>query len=380
MVNALFRNLFSLVQKGFVSRSTTFFFSSSSSSSSSPSHSFTVNYLMNSCGLPLNSAISTSNKIKLDKKNSWMPDSVLHLLKSHGFSKIQIVKLINTHPALLLRKVEGNLKPKFDFLIKNGFCGAILRELIVRNPVTLSRALDSHIKPFFELLKGVVETEEKVIAALRRSSWLISDWKRIMKPNIEYLISEGVPISNVSQIIVMHPRTIQHKYGKMIYAVEYIKKLGHEPNTPIFIFALKVFLSMSESTWKRKFEVLKSLGWSEEQIVSAFQRQPFFLACSEEKLKRATDFFLNTVKLDLDVLIAYPKFMMFGIDQRLLPRYKVLKVLESKNLLKDKGKNVWKLTLTEKVFQKRYVLKHVDEVPELLQIYDCTVKNKSMVT
>ncbi|XP_038680229.1 uncharacterized protein LOC119981246 [Tripterygium wilfordii] len=171
-----------------------------------------------------------------------------------------------------------------------------------------------------------------------------------------------------------------HKTDRMIYAVEYIKKLGVEPSTPIFVHALRAMLSMSETTRKKKFEVLKSLGWSEEQIVSAFKRTPFILACSEEKLRLVTDFCLNTMKLDLDTLISYPTFLTFGVDQRLRPRYNVIKVLQSKNLLRGKKKIEWLFILSEKIFRENYVLKHVDEVPELLQIYDVTGKKKRTAT
>ncbi|XP_038690174.1 transcription termination factor MTERF2, chloroplastic-like isoform X2 [Tripterygium wilfordii] len=370
-----FRKFFSSIQRHFLSTSAAF------CSFSSVSRPFTVEYLMNSCGLPLKSAISASNKILLVENNLKKPNSVLDLLKSHGFSRNQVAKLIEKRPSLLLSKVEGNLKPKIVFLVGNGFKGTLLPELIVGSPAILLRALDSHIKPSIEFLKGVLENEVKFITAIQRSSWLISSgWKGTLKPNIEYLISEGTPISSISKIIQLQPRAMLQKPARMIYAVEYVKKLGIEPSIPVFVNALRVMLSMSETTWQKKFEVLKSLGWSEEQIVSAFQREPALLSCSEEKLRRATDFYLNTMKLDLDILIGYPKFLMFAIDQRLLPRYKVLKVLMSKNLYKDKGKIVWKLTLSEKVFQERYILKHVDEVPELLQIYDCAGKNKSVVT
>ncbi|XP_038680304.1 transcription termination factor MTERF8, chloroplastic-like isoform X2 [Tripterygium wilfordii] len=376
MADIAFRNLFSSVQKLFLSTSAAFY-----SSSASVSRPFAVEYLMNSCGLPLKSAISAANKILLNEKKLKKPDSVLDFLKSRGFSSTQIAKLIEKRPALLHCNVEGNLKPKVDFLVQNGFKDTLLPQLIVANPTILLRALDSHIKPSVEFLKEVINNEEKFIAAIGRSSWLITfDLKGLGKPNVEYLIREGMPISNIGKLIVFQPSSMLQKPDRMMYAVEYVKKLGFEPSTPMFVHGLRAMLSMSETTWKKKFEVLKSLGWSEEQIVSAFKRNPFSLACSEEKLRLATDFYLNTMKLDLDTLISYPTFLMFDIDQRLRPRYNVIKVLQSKNLLEGKKKIVWLFTMSEKDFRDKYVLKHVDEVPELLQIYDVTAKKKRTPT
>ncbi|XP_038690175.1 transcription termination factor MTERF4, chloroplastic-like [Tripterygium wilfordii] len=378
MANIGFRKIFSSIQNHFLSTSAAFYSSSSCSSVSRP---FTVEYLMNSCGLSLKSAISASNKILLVENNLKNPDSVLDLLKSHGFSSTQVAKLIEKRPSLLLSKVEGNLKPKIVFLVGNGFKGSLLPELIVGNPIILLRALDSHIKPSIEFLKGVLQNEEKFIAAIRRSSWLITfGWKGIVKPNIEYLIGEGIPISNICKFIQLQPRSMLQKPDRMIYSVEYVKKLGIEPSTPMFVHALKTMTGMSETTWKKKFEVLKSLGWNEEQIVSAFKRNPYFMAASEEKLRLATDFYMNTMNLDLDTLVSYPTFFVYGIDQRIRPRYNVLKVLQSKNLVSKEKKIEWLYTVSEKVFRDNYVLKYVDEVPELLQIYDVTGKKQRKAT
>ena len=156
-----------------------------------------------------------------------------------------------------------------------------------------------------------------------------------------------------------------------------MNSVGIEPTSLMFIHAVRVIMSMTELTWKRKFKFMKSVGWSEEEILSAFKRYPLCLACSEEKFKNVMDFYVNTMKLEPRAIIAYPKFLTYAVETRLRPRYNVLKVLRSKNLIKGNNeKIVWSLTINERDFLKNYVSKYADEVPGIVEMYLCSRKAK----
>ncbi|KAE8647981.1 hypothetical protein Csa_000499 [Cucumis sativus] len=158
------------------------------------------------------------------------------------------------------------------------------------------------------------------------------------------------------------------KVDRMIQVVKTVKELGIEPKACMFVYALKVRSTMSESTWKKKIDVLKSLGWSENEIFTLFKRQPMSLARSEEALRDVADFCFNTIKLDPGTVISNPRLFMYSVDKRLRPRYKVLELLKLKNLLKNK-KIAPLLVRGESEFVENYVLKHLDEIPKLMDIY-----------
>lgn len=168
--NLPFRNLLSLMQNRFLTTSAA---KTSSTSQLLPS-SFTINYLMNSCGLPLEATLSTSQKLKLKENNLQRPQAVLTFLKSHGFDSTHIAELIKKCPMILQSKVEDNLKPKIEFLTQNGFVGKLLADFIVLNPVILRRGLSSHIKLPFQFLNTYLENNENVMAAVKWSSWLLN--------------------------------------------------------------------------------------------------------------------------------------------------------------------------------------------------------------
>ncbi|XP_008231596.1 PREDICTED: uncharacterized protein LOC103330763 [Prunus mume] len=362
MANIVLRNLHSLVQKRLLATLPT--------PTSALCSSFTVEYLVQSCGLPLESAISTSKKLQIDKKQTHRIDFMLKFLKSNGFDDAQIAKLITKRPTILHYKVLNNLEPKFNFLIENGFVGQNLPELVLLNPVILTRSLDSHIKPAVQFLKKLLSTND-MLAAAKRSSWLLNmDSVSTIQPNVALLQNEGVPLDVITKMILFQPRTVMQNVDRMAYAVRTIKDLGIDPTGPMFVRAVRVMISMKESTWKRKIDFFKSYGWSEDVVLSVFKRQPFCLACSEEKLGRVMDFFLNTVKLEPETMIANPMLLMHGFEKTVLPRYNVFKILVSKKLIKRDNKRLcWLITQSERRFLDYYVLKYLNEVPDLLEIY-----------
>lgn len=346
-------------------------FVSTVSNSTLPLASFsTIEFLKNSCGLASESPSSGNRKLQFDEKNSRKHETVLRFLKSYGFENSQIAKLIARRPSILQSRVYNNLKPKFEFLEEIGFVGPLLPKVILSNPAILLRGLDSQLKPSVCFIKKMLDSDEKVTAAIRRSSWLLTfDFKGVMQSNIDVLLGEGVPSRNIAKLIVQQPRTIMQKVDRMVYAVKMVKELGIEPTTPMFVHAVRVIVSMNDSTWKKKINVLKSLGWSEKEIFKAFKRDPLCLACSEEKMRGVADFCLNTAKLNPETVISYPKFFMYGLDKRLRPRYKVLEVLMVKNLIKKNRKIAWLLVQGESTFLKNYVLKHLNTIPDLMEIY-----------
>lgn len=323
----------------------------------------TIEFLKNSCGL-------ACRNLLIDEKNPQKYEAIISFFKLYGFENSQIAKLVSSRPAILHSSVSKNLKPKIEFLEEIGIVGPLLPKVILSNPTILSRSLNHQLKPSFCFIKEMLESDEKVIVVIRRAPWLLTfDFKRIIQSNIDVLVGEGVPSRTIARLIVLQPRTIMQKVDRIVYAVKTVKELGFEPKAGMFVHALRVMVSMNDSTWKKKINVLKSFGWSEEEILTAFKRHPLCLACSEEKMRDVADFCFNTAKLDPGTLISYPKFFGYGLNKRLWPRYKVFEVLKVKNLI-NKNKKIAQLFMEgERSFVENYVLKHLDEIPDLMDIY-----------
>ncbi|KAE8648649.1 transcription termination factor MTERF9, chloroplastic-like [Cucumis sativus] len=335
------------------------------------------NSIKNSCDLSTESPSSAGGKLRIDEKNIQQYEAIIGFFKSHGFENSQIAKLVSRQPSILLSTVSTNLKPKFEFLQEIGIVGPLLPKVIASNPGILLRSLDSHLKPTFRFLKEILKSDEKVTATFCRCTWLLtSNSKGALRSNIDILVSEGVPSRNIAKMTEMHPRTITRNVDRMIDAVKTVKELGVEPKDGMFVYAVSTVASMSGSNWKKKINIMKSLGWSEKDIATAFKRFPLYLTCSEEKMKDVADFCFNTAKFDTRTLISYPVLFKCSVDKRLQPRYKVLEVLKVKNLLKNR--KIASIFLKgEKTFVEKYVVKHLAEIPNLMDIYRGNVASET---
>ena len=93
-------------------------------------------------------------------------------------------------------------------------------------------------------------------------------------------------------------------------------------------------------------------------------------------MRDVADFCFNTAKLDPGTLISYPVLFKYSVEKRLRPRYKVLEVLKVKNLLKNR--KIASIFLKgEKTFVEKYVVKHLDEIPNLMDIYRGNVASET---
>lgn len=92
--------------------------------------------------------------------------------------------------------MKGNMKPKFDFLIENDFSGELVPQLIVSSLQISTKSLDSRIKPSFQFLKSFLHSNDEVMVAIKRASWLLAK-PAIIQSAIDFLIKDGMPVDRI---------------------------------------------------------------------------------------------------------------------------------------------------------------------------------------
>lgn len=121
---------------------------------------FKVSYLVKSCGLTPEIALSVSKKINFQTPEK--PDAVLGLLRDHGFAMTHISRLVRMCPSLLLANVEKTLLPKLEFYRSIGLSDQILARVVSWNPCLLTRSLENYIIPCYDILKSVLILMKKL--------------------------------------------------------------------------------------------------------------------------------------------------------------------------------------------------------------------------
>ncbi|XP_077247610.1 transcription termination factor MTERF15, mitochondrial-like [Tasmannia lanceolata] len=330
--------------------------------------SFTVSYLINSCGLSEAAALSAATKVQFNTTEK--PDSALAFFQNHGFTKSHITHLITKYPLFLLANPDKTLKPKFEFFYSFGFTGMDLAKLFTSDPALLHRSLNNQIIPSFNFIKSILHTNDNIIFAVRRAPHILQcNLEKVMAPNVAVLQNYGVPNSMISKLISSHSRTLNLNNSRFSEIVAMVKKTGFNPVKAHFIVAVRVMSGMSKLNWEGKVGVLRSLGWSEDEIFSSFKMYPVYMVISEQKIRRGMDFFVNKMNCKPSVISRNPNILSYSLEKRVVPRCSVLQVLMSKGLIKKDLCLSPVLTASEKKFLEKFVIKNQERVPEILSVY-----------
>ncbi|KAJ6673004.1 hypothetical protein OIU79_026093 [Salix purpurea] len=144
--------------------------------------------------------------------------------------------------------------------------------------------------------------------------------------------------------------------------------MGFDPSKLVFTLAVLVRSGQSKSGWEKKVSVYKRWGWSDEEILAAFKRNPWCMMTSENKIMAGMDFLVNNMGCESSYVAKHPILLFLSLEKRLIPRASILEFLQSNNLIDEKPNLVTLFKYSEKSFLHKFV-DGFDEAPQLLKIY-----------
>ncbi|KAL3849785.1 hypothetical protein ACJIZ3_011667 [Penstemon smallii] len=329
---------------------------------------YTVSYLIDSCGLSPETAISASEKVRL--KNSEKPNSVLAILSNNGFTKAQIACVVRKRPGILVSK-EKTILPKLEFFHSIGLSKSVLAATISRDPTLLTRSLENQILPSYNFLKSVLLTDEMVASSMKRTSWSFLDSpEKSLAPNIKVLRELNVPESCIRLLLAHYPEAILIKPDEFNVSVSKVLEMGFNPLKSTFVLALHAISGYTNKvTWAQCYETYSKWGWSKDDIYMAFRKHPNCMIMSEKKISKTMDFLVNKIGWDSRMIAERPVVLFFNLENRIIPRCSVIQVLESKGLIRKHLKLSSFLPHVEKEFLRKFVVPYEKEVPKLHDLY-----------
>ena len=349
-----------------------------SSTSNSNQHSFTLSYLINSCGFSLEAAVSASKYVNFE--NPDKADLVVSFFKKNGFSQSQISKIITGHPPVLLSDPHKTLLPKLLFFQSKGFTSSDIATVLCTQPQILKRSLKNHIIPSFDFLTNWLGTVQNSSIAIKRCpAILVTKLDTCVVHNVNLLRENGVPESNIRALLKQNPRVIVSYRLKEI--LDKVKEIGFNPLKFRFVHAVYAMVGVNKSKWERKVKAYKRWGLSEEEILLAFRTSPHCILASEDKIMRIMDFLVNKMGLEASLIVKRPELVSNSLEKRLIPRASVIEVLLSKGLVVKK--NIYFPTMfqsSEKSFLQKFVTPYREKVSDLLKLYKEKLDLSKMTT
>ncbi|GKA85093.1 mitochodrial transcription termination factor, partial [Tanacetum coccineum] len=125
-------------------------------------------------------------------------------------------------------------------------------------------------------------------------------------------------------------------------------------------------MSFSEATLNKKLGIFRSFGWTEDEIVRMSRSSPFCLTTSEGTIKAKLEWFKEEIGYGGEYLSTHPNLLLYSLEKRVVPRYKVLASLKEKNVLKSKLSLCSVVALSEEKFVRDFVLPYCEVVPNIL--------------
>lgn len=338
--------------------------------SSSP-NPIIVNYLIQTFGFSQTLANSISNRFWW-AKSTENPQSVIHFLRDLGFSEAHIRTSVRVAPQILFSDIDKTLKPKVQFFEQLGLVGADLGKFISKNSKVLTISLEKKLVPCIEILKKTLSGDENngdLIRVLRRCTWVLSRNPELLLSNIAFLESCGIVGSQLSMLLTRQPRLFVIKQSTLKDLVSRAVDMGFSIESRMLVYALYTISCLRDETLRKKFELFRSWGFTEQECIEMFRRTPGLLRASEEKLKLGMEFFMNTMKFEKTLLVHRPTILMLSMEDRVIPRYRVLQILKSKRLLKREPSFINVLSLTDEEFLDKFISRFADDAEELLVAY-----------
>lgn len=200
-----------------------------------------------------------------------------------------------------------------------------------------------------------------------------SDVKKRMQSNIAILNEYGLPNSQITDLAKLKPSILAQKNDWLIEILERVEELGFQRGSTVFVNALLTMSSLKKTTLEAKLELLKSTGLSPNEIWETFRKMPSLLRYSEKKIEAGMDFYVNKLKWKPSEVASAPILLMFSLEERVVPRSKVWKMLKCKGLVNE-GELKKMLVLSEERFLRKYVTTYEKQVPNLLKAYNSREK------
>ncbi|XP_021905671.1 uncharacterized protein LOC110820498 [Carica papaya] len=411
------------------------------------SQPLTLSYLQNSCGLPLESAILASKKLRIYATHN--PDSVLNLLKSHGLTQSHIKSLITNRPSLLLvdpdKTLKPNLelfrtlgfsttslakllnmqpkvlevdapavvdffrasnfaekqiatltikrpalylfnaqkkfKPKIECFESLGFSATEISKILSTEPAILERSLENQIKPSISILRDILGNDKDIVEVIKKNYRILEiNLDEVLVPNISLLVSHGVPKELCLKIFLIEPKSLLVRGPRFGEIVNEVINLHFDPNNLLFVLAVRSMAIMSKTLWEKKLEAFGSFGLSRDEIYSAFKLQPMCMICSEKKIRKSMNFFVNKLSITPLTIAKNPNLLLLSLEKRIIPRCSVLQILMSKNLIKENISIIYIFRMAELKFVEKIVTKYQDLVPNIVDAHQGKIEFTGFLT
>jgi mTERF domain-containing protein len=156
----------------------------------------------------------------------------------------------------------------------------------------------------------------------------------------------------------------------MVKLVKELKDMGFRPSKVSFGTALEAKLSVYKILWNEKVDAFKKWGWSDEDVMEAFRRQPQCMLTSIDKINLSMSFWVDQLGWDVLALAKRPSVFTYSLEKRIIPRTSIVQFLLKKGLRKKTASLTCPIIVSEELFLDTFIKRYKEESSYLLKMYE----------
>ena len=334
----------------------------STTASISPKSFSVKDFLVTKCGLTPAQALKASKRLSgLTSLSS--PQAALAFLSSRGVSRADISAAVVADPHILSASVGRVLTPRFAELTEIGLSPS---QIVAVLPIRRTGSLRGNVQFWLQTLGAY----DKMLRLARSNRELLSaSVEKVIKPNLNTLQECGISACDIAGLSLYSSRLFTVKRKILLDAIAQVEELGAERSSRMFRRALAALSFMNKEVLAGRLQLLRELGFSQDDILMIVRKAPLVLAKSDERIQRAVEFLMRDVGLQAPYIAQRPVLIMYSREKRLIPRQSLLAVLRQKGLLNVELDYYFTASLSEKKFVEKFVNPYKCSVPALTDDY-----------
>ncbi|KAF8109863.1 hypothetical protein N665_0090s0045 [Sinapis alba] len=266
---------------------------------------FTVSYLVDSLGLPKKLAENISTKVSFEEKGN--PDSVLRLLRSHGFTDSHISSIITDYPRLLISDAERSLSPKLQFLKSRGASSSQLTETLSKVPRILGMKEEKSISVYYDFVRDIIDADKSSKYIKLSPSFPQGSKQENKLRNVSALRDLGVPQRLLLPLLISDHQLLCGD-AKFQASLKKVVDMGFDPTTSKFVKALRIVQRFSSKAIEDKVSFCVKLGFDVGVVWVMFRKYPPFLNNSEKKISQTVETLKKCGLHEDEILSLFEKF------------------------------------------------------------------------
>uniref|UniRef100_A0ACD5XHF4 Uncharacterized protein n=1 Tax=Avena sativa TaxID=4498 RepID=A0ACD5XHF4_AVESA len=342
----------------------------STTASISPEPFSVKDFLVTDCGLIPEQALTTSKRLSYLKSLS-MPADTLAFLSARGVPRSDIAAAVAADPRILSASVERTLVPRFAELTEIGLSPSQIVDIL---SIRRTGSVRGNILFWLQTLG----TYHKMLRFAKLNSNLLNaNLDKVIKPNLSTLHDCGVSACEIAGASLYSTRLFTVKHEVLLGAIARVEELGVERGSSMFRRALAALFFLSKDVLDGKIQLLRKLGFSQDDLLMIANKAPHVLALSEKKIQQAVEFLMRDACLQAPYIAQRPALIMYSLEKRLMPRHSLLMVLRQKGLLPMEGDFYTTASLAEKKFVQKFVDPYKISFPGLADDYAAACLGKA---